>query len=249
MKYFIHTLIFLIFVFNQSAFGKEKLVVELFESEINIDVGFTGATISIFGVIDEDDGDVVVTVTGPRKKILVRKKESTMGIWINSKAKVFSDVPSFYYLASNRSLVELNAETSLYINQIGLKNLRFEGAEEDEMQDRNIWKKGIITTMLKQGRYSGKIGKIDISKNKLFKTELYFGSDILEGEYIVDTLLLKSGNVVGARRSFINVSKSGLGAKIHSFANNNSLVYGWLSVFLALLFGFIANTITRKFNA
>ena len=87
------------------AISKEKLVAELFESEINIDVGFTGATISIFGVIDEE-GDVVVTVTGPRKKIVVRKKESVMGIWINGSAKYFSDVPSFYYLASNKPLEE-----------------------------------------------------------------------------------------------------------------------------------------------
>ena len=230
------------------AISKEKLVAELFESEINIDVGFTGATISIFGVIDEE-GDVVVTVTGPRKKIVVRKKESVMGLWINGSAKYFSDVPSFYYLASNKPLEELNAETSLYINQIGLNNLRFEGAEEDEITDRRLWKNGIIKTMLKQGRYSDEIGKINISKNKLFKTELYFGSDILEGEYIVDTLLLKSGNVVGARRSFINVSKSGLGAKIHSLANYNSLLYGFFAVTLALLFGFLANLIIRKVNA
>ena len=225
--------------------SKEKLVAELFESEINIDVGFTGATISIFGVIDEE-GDVVVTVTCPRKNIVVRKKESVMGIWINGSAKYFSDVPSFYYLASNRPLEELNAETSLHINQIGLNNLRFEGAEEDEINDRRLWKNGIIKTMLKQGRYSDEIGKINISKNKLFKTELYFGSDIIEGEYIVDTLLFKSGNVVGARRSFINVSKSGLGAKIHSLASYNSLLYGFFAVILALLFGFLANLIVRK---
>ena len=78
---------------------------------------------------------------------------------------------------------------------------------------------------------------------------MYFGSDILEGQYIVDTLLLKSGNVVGARRSFINVSKSGLGAKIHTLANYNSLLYGVFAIILALLFGFLANIIIRKVNA
>ncbi len=241
-------LLSLSFIYLDYGFSKEKLVAELFESKIDIDVGFTGATISIFGMIDEE-GDVVVTVTGPRKKIVVRKKENNMGIWINGSTKVFSDVPSFYYVASNKPLEKLNAETSLHVNQIGLKNLRFEGAEENERKDRKLWIDGIVNTMVKQGRYSDKIGKIEISKNKLFKTELYFSSDILEGEYIVDTLLLKSGNVVGARRSFINVSKSGLGAKIHFLANYNSLFYGFFSIILALLFGFLANFIIRKTNA
>ena len=176
-------LLSLSFIYLDYGFSKEKLVAELFESKIDIDVGFTGATISIFGMIDEE-GDVVVTVTGPRKKIVVRKKENNMGIWINGSTKVFSDVPSFYYVASNKPLEKLNAETSLHVNQIGLKNLRFEGAEENERKDRKLWIDGIVNTMVKQGRYSDKIGKIEISKNKLFKTELYFSSDILEGEYI-----------------------------------------------------------------
>lgn len=239
-------LIVLLFHINQVR-ANEKIVAELFESEINIDVGFSGATISIFGVIDEE-GDVVISVTGPRKEIIVRKKESVMGVWLNSDKKVFSDVPSFYYLASNKPLEELNAKASFYVNQIGLENLRFEGGEEDEASNRDLWKNGIIETMLKKERYSDKIGKVNISKNKLFKTELYFGSDIIEGEYIVDTLLLKSGNVVGARRSFINVSKSGFGAKIYALANYNSLLYGTFAVILSLLFGFLANLIIRKVN-
>ena len=240
-------LIILIFINIAQVIANEKIVAELFENKINIDVGFSGAIISIFGVIDEE-GDVVISVTGPRKKIIVRKKESVMGVWLNRDKKVFSDVPSFYYLASNKPLGDLNAEASFYVNQIGIENLRFEGAEEDVAINRNLWKNGIIKTMLKKGRYSDKIGKVNISKNKLFKTELYFGSDIMEGEYIVDTLLFKSGNVLGARRSFINVSKSGFGAKIHTLANYNSLLYGIFAVVLSLLFGFLANLIIRKVN-
>ena len=67
--------------------------------------------------------------------------------------------------------------------------------------------------------------------------------------YLVDTLLLKDGAVIAARRSFINVSKTGYGEKIYKMANNNSLLYGLTAVFFAFIFGFIVHEITRRVNA
>ena len=228
--------------------AKEKLFVDFFDNEISIDVGFTGAKLSFFGAI-EGSGDVVVAVTGPRKKIKVTNKQKIMGVWVNSDTENFYDVPSFYYVASNKPLQDIDARTSFYINQIGLANLRFEGAEDLESRERDSWKRGIIDTMVKLGRYNSENGNINISKSKLFKTEFNFSSDILEGEYIVDTLLLKSGNVIGAKRSFINVSKSGLGEKIYKFSSEYSMIYGIFSVLFALIFGFTANLFMRKINA
>ena len=234
--------------FTTDTVAKEKLFVDFFDNEISIDVGFTGAKLSFFGAI-EGSGDVVVAVTGPRKKIKVTNKQKIMGVWVNSDTENFYDVPSFYYVASNKPLQDIDARTSFYINQIGLANLRFEGAEDLETRERDSWKRGIIDTMVKLGRYNSENGNINISKSKLFKTEFNFSSDILEGEYIVDTLLLKSGNVIGAKRSFINVSKSGLGEKIYKFSSENSMIYGIFSVLFALIFGFTANLFMRKINA
>ena len=103
--------------------------------------------------------------------------------------------------------------------------------------------------MVKTGRYIPEQGIIKISDKRLFKTELNFSSDLVEGEYLVDTLLLKDGNVIAARRSFINVSKSGYGEKIFKMAMENSLSYGLMSVFLALIFGFMVHETIRRFNA
>ena len=81
------------------------------------------------------------------------------------------------------------------------------------------------------------------------KTELNFSSEIIDGEYIVDTLLIKEGNVIAVKRSFINVSKYGLGEKIYTMATEESLIYGLLAVFFALVFGFTVNETIRRFNA
>ena len=46
--------------------------------------------------------------------------------------------------------------------------------------------------MKKIGNYFSTSGKIEIIDDRLFKTEIAFPSDIAEGTYIVDTLLLNN---------------------------------------------------------
>ena len=73
--------------------------------------------------------------------------------------------------------------------------------------------------------------------------------DISDGKYIVDTLLLNNEEVIGSKRSFINVSKSGIGEKVYIFASENSLIYGIFAVLIAVSFGFLVNEVMRKINA
>ena len=246
MRNIISFFIFFFLVFDSNA--KKIIIADISDNKINIDVGFKGAKLLFFGVIDEE-GDVVVSVTGPRKAVKVRKKEKKMGIWLNTDTKIFYDVPSYYYVAATRPLEQLRAENVLRINQIGIKNIRFEGAEEKEKEERNYWIEGIVTSMIEAERYNPKQGIIKLSDNRLFKTELNFSAELVDGEYLVDTLLLKDGSVVAARRSFINVSKSGYGEKIYKMSNNNKLSYGLIAVFFALVFGFLVHESIRRFNA
>jgi len=248
MKKFLIVLTLIIYVFLNQTKAKEIIIADLSDNKINIDVGFNGAKLLFFGVI-ENEGDVVVSVTGPRKPISVIRKEKKMGIWLNADSKTFFDVPSYYYVAASKPLEDFNSNDIFNINQIGVNNLRFEGAEDKEVEEREIWKKGIIDTMIKLERYFPEQGNISISNNKLFKTELIFSSEIVDGEYLVDTLLLKEGSVIAAKRSFINVSKSGIGEKIYKMAYENGLNYGILTVLLALLFGFLVHETIRRFNA
>ena len=234
--------------FCSNLFSKENLIAEFLDNKISIDVGFTGKKLSYFGVLDTL-GDLVIIVTGPRKKIKVFKKERKIWFWINSKSRIFSDVPTYYFVASSKPLSQIRNDSFLRINQIGLKNLRFEGAEETEESERLEWRTGIIETMKKKGNYNSSIKKIEIIDDRLFKTEISFSSEISEGTYVVDALLLKNEKVIGSKRSFINVSKSGLGEKIYIFATKNSLIYGVFAVLTAMLFGFIVNEIMRKTNA
>ena len=97
-----------------------------------------------------------------------------MGIWLNTDIKNFYDVPTYYYVAATKPLEELNAENVLQINQVGIKNLRFEGAEEKEIEERNMWIDGIINSMIISHRYNPKLGKITFLIKDYLKPNLIF---------------------------------------------------------------------------
>lgn len=247
MKTFI--IFYLLFsLLSKVSLCKENLIAEFLDNQIDIDVGFTGDKLTYFGALNKP-GNIVIIVTGPRKKIKVFKKEKKTLFWINSKSRLFSDVPTYYFVASSKPLSLIRNDAFLKINQIGLDNLRFEGAEEIMDNERREWRNGIIETMKKKGNYNSSNGKIEIIDQYLFKTEITFPSDISDGKYIVDTLLLNNEEVIGSKRSFINVSKSGIGEKVYIFASENSLIYGIFAVLIAVSFGFLVNEVMRKINA
>ena len=127
--------------------------------------------------------------------------------------------------------------------------LAIQALEEKEKEERSYWIDGIVSSMVEAERYNPEQGIIKLSDKRLFKTELNFSAELVDGEYLVDTLLLKEGNVIAARRSFINVSKSGFGEKIYKTAKNNRLSYGFISVFFAIVFGFFVHESIRRLNA
>ncbi len=237
--------IFFLLIITQNVYCKDPLFAELSNNQISINAGFTGAKLVLYGAIDIP-GDLAVTITGPRASVRVRLKEKTWGIWLNKKQKIFTDVPGYYAVAATRPLNELKANEALYVNQIGIENIRFAGAEEMKEIDREMWAKGLTDSMVRSKRYIKKLGKVELTDNTLFKTEVVFPSVIPSGTYTVDTLLLREGNVIGAKRTLIKVSKSGIGAEVFNLAHSASLLYGIMAVVLALLVGWIANVVVRK---
>ncbi|MCB0079333.1 MAG: TIGR02186 family protein, partial [Caldilineaceae bacterium] len=76
-----------------------ELVADLSQHQINISTGFSGTELLLFGAADPS-GDVVVIVSGPEGKAIVRKKTRVSGIWINTESVAFDAVPGFYHVSA-----------------------------------------------------------------------------------------------------------------------------------------------------
>jgi uncharacterized protein (TIGR02186 family) len=103
-------LIFLLTLLAALPVRAESLIVTLSERTVDITSNFTGSAITVFGAVRRDaatvprasDYDVVVTVTGPQSDRVTRLKERVLGVWVNTRARTFEDVPSAYTVLSNR---------------------------------------------------------------------------------------------------------------------------------------------------
>ena len=108
-----------------TAFAKDNLVTDLSESTVEISSTFSGADILLFGAYDgQKNDDIIVVVSGQKGNIKVDKKEKKFGIWMITESIKFSNIPKYYYIASNRKIEEIT-----YKNEIKKRKLNFDSFE------------------------------------------------------------------------------------------------------------------------
>ena len=111
----------------------EQVQSDISTREISIQSNFTGIDIVLFGSIDfsrapsPDEGpyDVVMTIRGPNRPIVVRKKERIAGVWMNGPSKTFPTVPGFYAVLASRPLRAIAPKDTLQKLGIGFSSLDF----------------------------------------------------------------------------------------------------------------------------
>ena len=75
MRYFILIAILLLVPgYALAQITGNDLTIDLAEKSVNITTGFTGASLSLFGV-KEQTGDIAIVIQGPERRMVVRRKD------------------------------------------------------------------------------------------------------------------------------------------------------------------------------
>lgn len=226
--------------------ASEPLEADLSEPRIQITTGFTGAEVLLFGTVEEA-GDLVVVVRGPEETVPVWRKDRFGGIWINDTKVVFRRVPSFYAVGSSRPLWEVAEKPVLKRHQIGVEYLRLEAVDLDpNSAEYFLFRQALIRNKQLQGLFAIDVDKVTFRGGRLFRTRLDFPANVPTGDYQVEVILLRDGQVVSAQQRTLFVSKAGIGAAVFSFAHRQPALYGILAVAAALLAGLSAAYMFRK---
>ena len=91
----------------------EEVVSALSQNRISITANFDGSEIFVFGAIKREAAPaegrlgVIITVAGPLKRTIVRRKAKVLGIWANVDAAEVDAAPTFYAVASSAPLEEI----------------------------------------------------------------------------------------------------------------------------------------------
>ena len=243
-NFLIFNLIF--FLCIKKVVAKENLVTDMSENIVEISSTFLGAKILLFGAYDgQKNDDIIVIVSGPKGKIKINKKEKKFGIWMTSENIIFSNVPKYYYIASNRKISEITSKSEIIKNGLNFKNLNIINPNLDKSEN-NVWYEALIRNMKKRKFWKIDENSIKLNKNTLFRKTLTLPSNVTTGIYDVRILHYRSGKLFSQEISKIKVGKTGISANIYNAAQNYSAIYGIIAVMIALFVGWFTNIILRR---
>lgn len=218
----------------------DTVVADLSSHLIAITTGFTGATVVLFGAVDEP-ADVIAVVRGPDHDVTIWRKGKVLGIWANAEAVTFANMPSFYAVGASRPLESILSPSAAALYRIGLDNLKFT-TKSDVAPDRlRLFIDGLVGVEQRAGVFSSTVGKIAFLGDRLFRTTITFPANIPTGTYLVEILLVRDKDVVGGQTTPLIVSKVGVDAAVYDFARNRSLAYGAIAVIMAVMAGWLAS--------
>lgn len=223
----------------------QALIADLSSHLIAITTGFTGTEVLLFGAVEED-GDVVVVVRGPVDDVAVRRKDRIAGIWVNRGRLDFTDVPSYYAVASSKPLAEIAPPPMLARQGIGLDFLRLTTASETSEAALQPYRSALMRIKQLDGLYATRSGRVTFLGKRLFRTTVAFPANVPVGSYLVEVLLVRDGEVVSAQTTPLIIGKVGLGADIYDFAHDQAALHGVVAILIALMAGWIAHLVFRR---
>jgi uncharacterized protein (TIGR02186 family) len=225
--------------------GTADIVADVDEHLVGITTGFAGTGILVFGSIDAP-GDVVVVVRGPSAPEKLYRKSPVAGVWVNSAALTFVQVPSFYAVASTRPLEEIASESERKRLGLGVDQLELKAVGRVSDNLLREWRLALIRAMERAGLYRIEPGEVLLLSDRLFRVSFELPAAVNTGTYLVETYLFQDGVAVAAQALPLVVNKVGFEAQIYNFAQQQAPLYGLAAIVVALLAGWLAHLIFRR---
>ena len=242
--------IILIVAFSQS-FALESAIsdeayFDLSDEKIEIQTNFNGKEIIIFG-LTEPELDTIITIKGPKKDTKISKKERFFFFWFDIKKIIYKDLPTVFFIASSSPIKDILNKDDIY-----KKKLDFEDTVMNLITQRNFIDQNKIkewnNNLIRIQNYNDMFKKYDLKivDNRLFQVKVFFPSTTIPGSYVVSIYKIKNKKILSEKEKIILINKTGIGNKIYEFANEQSAVYGIISILFAVIAGLIAASAFRR---
>ncbi len=225
----------------------ESVVLGLSQNEIAITTSFDGSEILIFGAVKREapapEGPlgVIVTVAGPSEPVVVRRKERRYGIWVNVDAIEIDAAPSFYAVATSAPLSDVMSNTADLRHKISVPSMIRQVGAPTSILDANNFTESLIRIRQGTGQYQLRENAVAVDDETLFRTRIELPAALREGDYATRIFLTRSGTVIADYRTSIDVRKVGLERTLYQMSRETPLIYGLMSLAIAIAAGWGAS--------
>ncbi|KAA0912478.1 TIGR02186 family protein [Aquicoccus porphyridii] len=233
----------------------EEVVLGLSQNRVAITANFDGSEILIFGAVKRETPppadqplDVIVTIEGPSLPVTVRRKEKRYGIWVNTDALEIDSAPAFYAVATSGPFNEIISDSDDLRHHVSIpRSIRLVGAPS-HITDVDAFAKAVIRIRSNNGLYQFLEDAVRIDQQTLFRTSIALPSNLTEGDYKTRVFLLRNRTVIANYETVINVRKVGLERFLFNLSREQPVIYGLLSLAIAILAGWGASAAFRIFR-
>ena len=241
-----------------------RIAAALTETQVEVDSGFAGASIVLYGAVfnpTDAPTDVVVVVRGPDQPVRLIRKVRVAGLWLNSRPVLFEGAPGFYMTASPRPRgasadfgarrrrgggvdhLQIDAPSEQRtVTRYGVRDVVVSRLGEDYLE----WRRAVIRLKEASDLYDTDPDGVTFVDHGLFRAEVVLPAEAPIGQYEAQVWLFQNGEPVSVRTRTLNVEKVGIERAIYDFAHHRPWMYGLLSVLLAGLTGWAASAWFRR---
>ena len=233
----------------------EQLTIALSTAEVKIRSNFTGTNITVFCVIQRYAAtlsrttgyQVATVILGPPEAVVARRKDRILGIWINSASATFLQAPSFYAMNASAPVEAITTEPTLRRLGLGFGNISFasEGGAQFINTDTAEFRNAFLRLKRQSGLYYDQ-GGIDFFGDSVFRATVRIPANVPDGRYSVLVYLFAGDALLARADERIEISKTGFEQAMFAFASGQSLLYGIISVALAMAIGWLGGVIFRR---
>lgn len=233
----------------------EQVVLGLSQNRVSITANFDGSEILIFGAVkrqapipEGDPLEVIVAIEGPQEALTVRRKDKRFGIWINTEAVDISAAPAFYAVATSAPFNGILTATEDLRYHVSVPRAIRSVGNASQAEHPEEFTDAVIRIRSNKGLYQLLEGAVRFDQQTLFRTNIALPSNLTEGDYKTRVLLTRGGNVVSQYETIIDVRKVGLERFLFNLSRERPLIYGLLSLAIAIAAGWGASAIFRVFQ-
>lgn len=231
----------------------ERLVSTVANPQVLITSSFDGATLSLFGSIEPDEGgapaegpyNVITIITGPLQDRVTRLKTNRFGIWTNTEDVVFRHFPSFYAVIASGKLDAIASPEVLAEFTVRPEDQARLAAQETGAKAERFSRE-LVRLMTEDRHFLLREDGVRFLSATAYAINISLPSDVANGPFLVNTLVLKDGQVVAERSEGFSVRKSGFENFVFVMSRQQPLLYGIVCVILALGTGWLAGVVFRR---
>lgn len=247
-------LIAMLLLVTPSPAHAEALVTALSTERVSIESNFTGSGVVIFGTVERDQqtvarGDpyeIVVTLAGPLRPMVARRKERTAGIWINRTSSELPRVPSFLAIATTAPMADVAGNPVRARQGLGFDMLPTRGLPDAIPPVRTDFDAAFFRLMQKQGLFSLNEGSVEFLSPQLFRAPIALPSNVPIGWYTATVYLFSGGVLLAKTTQDFSILKGGFEQAITNLAHQQPALYGLATVVVACFTGWLAGVAFRR---